>query len=228
MFFKGVDIEEILIKEKVKSGESTALLSLVQKILENQEHSNQFTSVNKMFLDKLESAKIYHISEIKKVCVQYRLRFLDQSFYKLKLPAEAEQKINLLNKMHDTYLHSFKIIAPAKSLKLENYDDPLLFVPIGNNYYYFIHKWGNDLHSLRKIQSWPMKNIGNITIFILAIALLTTLLLPIKSYNSTSTSSITLITFLFIFKSYCAIFIYYFFWKGKQFSISNWDSKYYN
>lgn len=228
MFLKGVDIEKILIKEKAKSGESTALLSLVQKILEDQEHSNQFTAVNKMYLDKLETDKVYHISEIKKICVQYRLRFLDRSFYKLKLPVEAEDKINLLNKIHHTHLHSFKIIAPAKSLKLENYDDPLLFTPIGNDYYYFIHKWGDDLHSLRKIESWPMKNLGNITVFILIIALLTTLLLPIKSYTSTNSSSITLITFLFIFKSYCAIFIYYFFWKGKQFSISNWDSKYYN
>ncbi len=228
MFFKRIDIEEILTKEKAKSGENTALLSLVQKILEDQEHSNQFTLVNKMYLDKLESDKVYHISEIKKICVLYRLRFLDQSFYKLKLPLEAEEKIKLLNNLHDTHLHSFKIIAPAKSLKLENYDDPLLFAPIGNDYYYFIHKWGNDLHSLRRVQSWPMKNLGNITVFIFIVALLTTLLLPIKSYNSISTSSITLIIFLFVFKTYCAIFIYYFFWKGKQFSISNWDSKYYN
>ncbi len=228
MFFKRISIEEILIKEKAKSSKKTNLLFFAKAVVEDQDHSKQFTLVNKMFLDRLETDKIYHISQIKKICVQYRLRFLDQSYYKLKIPAEAENKINLLNKTHNTNLHSFKIIAPAKLLKLENYDDPLLFAPLGNDYYYFIHKWGNDFHFLRRIQSWPMRNLNNITKFILIVSLLTTLLLPVNRHNSTSTSSITLITFLFVFKTYCAIFIYYFFWRGKQFSISNWDSKYYN
>lgn len=203
-------------------------MAFIQSIIDDDHHTHQFTSVNKLILDQLASERIYHLSEIYKVCVVYRLRFLDQSFYKLQLPAEALEQIEQLNKNHKTNLHSFKIIAPAQSLKLENYDDPLLFAPMGNDYYYLVHKWGNDLHPLRKWLVWPMKSLGNIVISILLFSMLTLLILPIRSYNTTSYSTVGLITFLFVFKSYCAIFIYYFFWKGKQFSTSNWDSKHYN
>ena len=37
-------------------------------------------------------------------------------------------------------------MAPSALFRLEKTDDPLLFVPLGNNYYYLVHKWGNDLH----------------------------------------------------------------------------------
>lgn len=228
MFFKRVDIEEVLIKEKLKSGSKTDLLAFTQKIIDNIEHSNQFTAVNKLYLDKLDSNAIYHISEIKKICIEYRLRFLDKSYYKLNLPNEAIEKIEVLNNIHKTNLHSLMIIAPAKSLKLENYDDPLLFAPIGNDYYYLIHKWGNDLHPLRKWFSWAMKNLSNLVTIIFLISLLTTIVIPIKKFDNTNSSSAALITFLFVFKSYCGIILYFFIWKGKQFSTYNWNSKYYN
>ena len=44
-----------------------------------------------------------------------------------------------------------KMMAPSKLFELENYDDPLMFVNLGNNYYYLIHKWGNDMSFFRKI-----------------------------------------------------------------------------
>ena len=55
-------------------------------------------------------------------------------------------KIKSLEKTHNTNIGDFKIMAPSALFRLEKTDDPLLFVPLGNNYYYLVHKWGNDLH----------------------------------------------------------------------------------
>lgn len=226
MFFRKIDIEKILVQEKDKN--ESDLLAYTHEIIQNHEHTNQFTTVNKLFIDKLEIDKIYHISQIKNICIRYRLRFLDSQFYKLEIPIEATSKIRVLENEHQTSLHSFKILATAKALKLKNYDDPLLFIPIGNDYYYLIHKWGNDLNGLRRWMVMPFKNLENLTLFILLLSLLTTFILPNKTFNGISSLSVKLITFLFTFKMYCALFIYYFFWKGKQFSTFNWNSNYYN
>jgi hypothetical protein len=228
MFFKGIDIEKTLIKEKVKLEYNSALFSFAQKIINDNTHSNRFTSVNKLLVDKLETDKIYHISQIKNICIRYRLRFLDSKYYKLEIPSEANIKIKKLERLHHTSLHSFKIMATAEALRLKNYDDPLLFIPIGNDYFYLIHKWGNDLNRFRKLMVLPYKNLEYLTVFIFLLSVFTTFTLPYKNFGEVSYNTVKLVTFLFIFKMYCAIFIYYFFWKGKQFSESNWNDIYYN
>ncbi|CAN0604076.1 unnamed protein product, partial [Ectocarpus sp. 12 AP-2014] len=105
---------------------------------------------NKFNIDLLNSDKIYHTKEIKQICIDYRLRFLDTKYFKGTIPAEGLSKIKALEKEHDTEIKGFKIIAPSKLFKLEDKDDPLLFAPIGNGYYYLIHQWGNDLQPFRK------------------------------------------------------------------------------
>ena len=57
------------------------------------------------------------------------------------------------------------IMAPSKLFKIKSPDDPILFIPIGNNYYYLIHKWGEEFNYLRKLLVLPFKNIDNLTIF---------------------------------------------------------------
>ncbi len=43
-------------------------------------------------------------------------------------------------------LRGFKVMAPAARFKLCDSDaDPLLFVPVGKDHYYLVHKWGGDL-----------------------------------------------------------------------------------
>ncbi len=228
MLFNEVNIEEKLVAERTKSSASKSLVLYTQSIIENENHTNQFTLLNKLYLDKLETYKIYHIDTIKKICIDYRLRFLDRKYYKIDIPQEAQFQINQIEKEHQTTLHSFKIIAPAKALKLKNADDPLLFIPIGNDYYYLIHKWGNNLSSFRKWFVLPFRNLEMIVLTTILLSLITTFILPFKSYGHENYNTIKLITFLFIFKSYTAILVYYWFWKGKSFSIFNWDSEYYN
>ena len=125
-------------------------------------------------------------------------------------------------------MNGFKIIAPSKLFKLENSDDPLLFVPIGNDYFYLVHKWGNDLNPFRKLLMMPFKNFENTIIFTLILSLFLTSLIPEGLFSNETSSKEFWMIFFFMFKSLAAIFIYYGFAAGKNFSSAIWNSKYYN
>lgn len=130
--------------------------------------------------------------------------------------------------MHQTQLKGFKIIAPSKLFKLEDKDDPLLFAPIGNNYYYLIHKWGNDLNPLRKWFAWPFKNMVNLIVLVLLISYLTTLLVPEGLFSKKSSTAEFFLIFFFMFKCIASIVIFYGFALGKNFNPAIWKSKYFN
>ena len=190
------------------------------------EKGNQ-SSGNNFIFDSLETDKIVHISHIKKLCVDYRLRFLESNLFKNEIPEEAISKINHLEKLHNTKLSGFKIIAPSKAFLLENYDDPLLFAPIGNDYYYLIHKWGNEFNPFRKLLVRPIKDLGSFIGFCFIFSLLLTLILP-ASKLSENIPMASIIIFLFTFKSIIAVISYYFFMMGKNFNSEIWQRKYYN
>ncbi|HAF79222.1 MAG TPA: hypothetical protein DCG42_18090 [Maribacter sp.] len=183
---------------------------------------------NKFNIDLLKSDKIYHTKEIKQICIDYRLRFLDTKYFKGTIPAEGLSKIKALEKEHDTEIKGFKIIAPSKLFKLEDKDDPLLFAPIGNGYYYLIHQWGNDLHPFRKLLMWPFKNMANLIILVLLISFLVTLMIPNGLFSKSSTNAQFWILYFFMFKCIASVVIFYGFALGKNFSPAIWNSKYYN
>lgn len=198
----------------------------VPKGINSLKKSNQ--NYNQFDFDQLESNRIFHRDAIKKICIDYRLRFLDLSYFKADVPDEAIDKIQALEESHKTEVKHMKIVAPSKLFRLKNADDPLLFVPMGNDYYYLIHKWGNDLHPLRRLMMWPFKNIITSIISILLFSLLLTAMMPLSLFGSQSNSSDFLLIFLFMFKSIAAVVIYYAFASGKNFNRAIWDSNYYN
>lgn len=183
---------------------------------------------NKFNIDLLNSDKIYHTKEIKQICIDYRLRFLDTKYFKGTIPVEGLSKIKALEKEHNTEIKGFKIIAPSKLFKLEDKDDPLLFAPIGNGYYYLIHQWGNDLHPFRKLLMWPFKNMANLIILVLLISFLVTLMIPNGLFSKSSTNAQFWILYFFMFKCIASVVIFYGFALGKNFSPAIWNSKYYN
>lgn len=238
MLLKKTNIEERLQHLKTKQTNEQDILQAVQKlldadnrkddlILETLSKSNHTTS-NDFVFDLLKTEHIYHIDQIKEICINYRLRFLDSKYFKGELPYEAISKIKALEKNHSTTLNGFKIIAPSKLFKLENADDPLLFAPIGNGYYYLIHKWGNDLSPFRKLLMWPYKSFGNLIITTILVSLLATGLFPEGVFSNEPNSTQAGMIFFFIFKSIAAIVIYYGFAAGKNFNTAIWDSKYFN
>lgn len=238
MLFEKINIQEKLQNRQLKISDQNQIIAQVKALFENDGilreeikskiKSGSDVNNNDFDFEQLESNRIFHVSAIKSICVDYRLRFLDSNLFKNTIPEEAISKIKNLEIAHNTKLNGFKIMAPAKLFKLKNADDPLLFAPIGNNYYYFIHKWGNDLNPFRKVLMLPFKNLTNSIIAMILVSILTTMVLPVSKFGPDNLNLVKFISFLFIFKSYCAIFLYYSFWKGKNFSSVIWNSKFYN
>ena len=229
-----VNLFEELLIERNKEISSDELKSIVKKIWSNHDSKKDQIRIslnkknndknNQLKFDKMESKNIFHKDTIKKICVRYRLRFLDSNLFKGEYPKNITRIITDLESKHDTSLSNFKIMAPSKLFKIKSPDDPILFVPIGNDYFYLVHKWGKEFNKLRKLMVLPFKNIDNLTIFSILVsvffALVGKLVMP------SLTSSEVFILFLFLVKGFIFIFFYMFFLTRRNFSESNWNSKY--
>lgn len=178
--------------------------------------------------DLLDTDKIFHISQIQKICVDYRLRFLDSKLFKSKIPDEALYEIEKLEQLHRMEIKNLKIAAPSKLFQLENYDDPLLFAAMGNGYYYLVHQWGNDVSPLRKWLMMPFKSLGSFMTLLCILSLTVAFMIPVNILGKTSETIFRLVSFLFILKAFIGISIYYCFWKGKNFNSEIWNTEYYN
>lgn len=236
--FSKIDIQEKIQKYRDKRVSETDILKEVQQIFAENENErqriqkelneNRHSSENRFDFELLDSDRIFHISDIQKICYTYRLRFLPSQLFKGELPEEAISKIRALEKEHQTTLGNFKIMAPAKLMKLENADDPLLFAPMGNDYYYLIHKWGSDLHPLRRILMWPFRSLENIALTIGGISALITAALPLHLFTSSPGPGEYFFTFLYVFNAIGGLTLLWGVSKGKNFNGMIWKSKYYN
>ena len=177
-------------------------------IKDSQDQINQIIKdlgikrLNNFDLDLLNKQKIFHLDHIKKICIDYRLRFLDIKYFKNNLPDEAFKEIDRIENLHDTKLGEYKVMAPSILFRLKKTDDPLLFVPLGNDYFYLVHKWGNDLSPMRKVFMWPFKNIWNLLISIFIFSLVVTELTPISFFTRTPDVSTYWMLLFFIFKAH--------------------------
>ena len=238
MIFQKTNIQDKLSRLRAQEVLEERVLKDVYHILEHETKKEEKIAktlatpgngtTNSFVFDALETERIYHIDQLKKICIDYRLRFLDSKYFKGKIPNAAIAKIKALEKEHNTELKGFKIMAPSKLFKLEDKDDPLLFAPIGNGYYYLIHKWGNDLHAFRKVLVWPFKSVVNLAITTLIISYFATLLIPNGLFSKQNTAAEFWMMFFFMFKSIGAIVIFYGFALGKNFNPAIWNSKYFN
>jgi hypothetical protein len=237
MLVNKLNLEQELLSKRKKFKSEAEIMAEVQSILAENDlvreriieklELKSSTKPNQLNFDLLEADKIFHLEQIRTICIDYRLRFLDSNIFKNEIPEEAISKIRMLEKEHETSLEGFKIIAPSKAFHLLNYDDPLLFVPIGNNYYYLIHQWGTEMNPWRKLLVLPIKNLGNFTITSILLSIVIALLVP-ENNLSKSVPLASVIVFLFAFKSIFAVFAYYFFMMGKNFNEEIWQRQYYN
>ena len=227
---KKVNLFEELINERSKQITSEELKTAIKNIWSkddqikkslNKKNDNKH---NDLKFDKMKTRNIFHKDTIKKICVRYRLRFLDSNLFKGEYPKNITKIIGEIERNHNTTLSNFMIMAPSKLFKIKSPDDPILFVPIGNDYYYLIHKWGEEFNYLRKLMVLPFKNIDNLTIFSVLVsvvfALLGKLIMPSLTFSE------VFILFLFLVKGFIFIFFYMFFLTRRNFSESIWNSKY--
>lgn len=232
------NIEKQLITHRAKRvGEQNVMQEVLRVFSQNEEERkiilskitrNSTQEKNQFNFDLLESSNIFHLEDIKALCTIYRLRFLDSKFFKGEIPEEAISKIRALEALHHTSLGNFKIVAPAKLLKLENSDDPLLFAPMGNDYFYLIHKWGRDLHPFRKLLMWPYKTLDNLVITIIFMSILLTFLSPMHWFTQSPEIGNYIFLFMIILNGVGGLVLFYGVARGKNFNSDIWNSKYYN
>ena len=231
---KKVNLFEELLRERNKQISSNELKSLIKDIWDKEDfkknriakslNEKNNENFNKMKFEEMETKNIFHKDTIKSICVQYRLRFLDSNLFKGDYPNNITKVISDIEKKHETTLNNFMIMAPSKLFKIKSPDDPILFVPLGNDYYYLIHKWGEEFNYLRKLLVLPFKNIDNLTVFSILVSVFFALVG--KLFMPNLTSSEVFILFLFLVKGFIFIFFYMFFLTRRNFSESIWNSKY--
>lgn len=238
MLLEKINLQQRL--ERFRNDQTTekALLDEVYSILkaEKEQEENILqriengdgTENNKFQFDLLESGRIFHSSHIKEICSNYRLRFLNSRYFKGDLPHEAIIEVKKLEQAHNIILKGFHILAPAEYFRLEDADDPILFAPLGNGYFYLIHKWGKDLHPLRKVMMWPLKNFEHLAIFCLLFSFLSTFGIREIFFSSFRSDAEFITLFLYTFKSVIGLTLFYGISLGKNFSSSIWNSKFYN
>lgn len=213
-----VALDKIRAYELTANEQETALKTLYD--------SFEIRTTNAFNFDLLDRNKIYHLEQIKKVSINYRLRFLDLKYFKNKLPESAHQDIQQLEALHETHLSGFKIMAPSALFRLEKADDPLLFAPLGNDFYYLVHKWGNDLHPLRRLMMLPFKNIWNLLGLVLAISFVVTEIMPKNLFTKSPDASTYWMLLFFNFKAIASVVLFYGFALGKNFNPAIWNNKY--
>ncbi len=238
MLLEKINLQQKLEQFRNKETTEKALLEEVRSILKAEQDQEEKilqriengdgNQSNNFEFDLLESGRIYHLSHIKEICSNYRLRFLNTRYFKGELPHEAVIEVKKLEKAHNIILQGFHILAPAEYFRLEDADDPILFAPLGNGYFYLIYKWGRDLHPLRRIMMWPLKNVETLAIFSLLFSFLMTFVIREVFFARFRSDAEFIILFMYTFKSVVGLTLFYGISLGKNFSSAIWNSKFYN
>lgn len=241
----GVDLEERLKRTKQKriQQEGDLVANAIRDLLNDVEREDSdilqriFTKSNGEGAGRqalhpmdLDTQRIYHLEDIKSICVQYRLRFLDAHRFKGEIPKEALREVNRLDRQSSEPLAEFKIVAPAELFRLDEKDkDPMLFMPLNNGYYYLIHKWGGELNAWRRVLSYPLQNFYKLaqTIFLFTAAV--TLLLPhniLVTDPSHSDLGIRVIFFFWLLLALSGMSAFFIMANEQNFNEEVWNSKF--
>ena len=173
------DLEPVNEIKLLLAGES----SEDARILRGLSQNSQFNRIEKVRGEQLElenfeneyEGKVYTIDQIEKLCVDYRLRFLQSRLYTGTYDVEVAAKIkefarNTKSPIDEYTLgRRFYMMAPGEmfALRDEKYiskaelrrqADPAIFYQIDEKHYRLIHKWGDDFTIFRLIQGFRWKS----------------------------------------------------------------------
>lgn len=166
-----------------------------QELMTNVKSILAESASNYDFLLQEEADRIFSLPTIEKICVDYRLRFLKADLFKGTIPEEAYYEVEKLEAKYNTRFRSFRIIAPAEYFDLSYIDkDPIMLAELEPNKYMFIHKWGGEFNSWRKIKSYPFRTVRTALISIVFMAAVLSLFI---AAISTGITQIRAIDFLF-------------------------------
>ncbi|HAD96747.1 MAG TPA: hypothetical protein DCG19_05030 [Cryomorphaceae bacterium] len=243
MSWKGVNLEEVLVKNRARQQrrkpdevlnafrdllrEDDAREEAIRKAL--KDGSDQLDNVN---VSILEADRIFTGEQIKNLCRVYRLRFLAAQRFKGEIPYEAISRVKQLQRKNSGDLTNFKILAPAAMFNLVEKDkDPLLFLSLGNDRYYLVHKWGKDMSILRKLLVFPFRSLKTLLGCVLALTFVVVMSIPdsvMISPQGGSLVSLRIIFFFYLFIAFSGLTTLYGFSRMKNFNGALWDSHYTN
>lgn len=211
-----------LLKEAYKEEAKiqTDLLNETKEIL-----FDHFTE-HKSFLEA-EKDRILSIEAIEKICLKYRLRFLDADLFKGEIPKEAYDRIDELEARYGKRFRRFRIIAPGEFFELDFEDkDPIMVAELSPKKFLFIHKWGKDMSWWRQVKAFPFKSYQHFFASLSALAFVLAGLIAL----GTSGANTPLLYFSFgVFKIWLALSMFSVF-VALAFNIyptkQNWNSQF--
>lgn len=176
-------INEVKLLLEGESSEDARIL----RGLSNNSHFNRVETLRgkQIELENLENeyeGKVFKIEQIKSLCVDYRLRFLQSRLFTGSYDVEVASKIKDFARTTNTSIDDytlgrrFYVMAPPEmfELKDEKYiskaelrrlADPAIFYQIDNEHYRLVHKWGNDFTIFRLIEGFRWKSWWSHQIF---------------------------------------------------------------
>lgn len=131
-------------------------------------------------LDNCYGGQVYHIDQIKKLAIDYHLKFLPSGRYSGSIDVQVPFKVRefaTANKMDLTTTqleYNFMMLAPAECFDLEKIvidRDPALFYKIDDKHYRLIYKWGKDFTPFRYIQGLKWKSVSGFVLINILTAL---------------------------------------------------------
>lgn len=244
LIMQNVNLKEALthnrdrrIKDRAEAAVEEAFNILLDDVCRERDIQNKLggksasKSQNAFSWAALDPKRLYAIEDVKKTCVEYRLRFLDTKKFKGEIPREAITEIKNLERTLGEELEDFKIMAPDSKFRLEDCDkDPVLFLKLSDNYYYLIHQWGGDLAWYRKMVMWPLRSFATLTATIAAVSLLLAFMVPTELLlgESAAQSGFARVALFFWFLvSITSMVTYVGFAFFKNVSVRQWNSPFF-
>jgi len=239
----GVNLEHKLQeqREKLRGDDARHIIAIYQRLLAQIDAQDDkivadiFGSdgqANHLDLSKLDPNRIFGTDEIERICIDYRLRFLDAKYFKSEIPYAAIAEVKRIQKNQTEEITGFKLIAPAGMFHLKEKDkDPLLFINLGNGHYYLVHKWGKELNRWRKMLVYPFRSFESLFFTIIGFAFLLAASVPsdvMMGPKDTTSMHIRVIFFLYLFFAFSGLTALYGFSRMKNFSVALWKSRYFD
>jgi len=151
--------KELLVINEYEKFEALAENDALERVglnanLKKGKYEKMFGVSLKKQTEQYDQERVFHISKIQAICEKYRLRFLPTKIYKGTIDEQLPIKITTFEIAHNVKFdaNNTRIMAPIESFELqEKQKDPLFFYQINSEYFYLIHKWGNDLSLFRSL-----------------------------------------------------------------------------
>ena len=170
--------------------EQSSLINEVKSLLES-DSSNEISIADRIskgitlpeeqfgWIKKLDETRKYNLESIEKICIRFRLRFLESDLFKGDIPSEAIREVKRIESSIGTTFSTFKIIAPQERFNLkDSTKDLILMAELPNGQFYYIFQWGDDMKWYEEILKYPFRHIGALAATSSAIGLLVAILVP--------------------------------------------------